>query len=124
MVKRRPLAEGLKSTPKADPEKERAFLSEARKAKRAPTTKPTKPKSDVADQATIPLPPASNIQAEQQPEQSLGRSPLTTRLRSDIGVALKRASLERQLAGQSPHTVQDILEVVLEPWLKSHGYLK
>jgi hypothetical protein len=37
---------------------------------------------------------------------------------------LKRASLERQLAGQTPHTVQDIVELVLEPWLKAKGYLK
>ena len=124
MVKRRPLAEGLKPSPQADPERERAFLSEARKAKRTPTTKTAKPKSDLAEPAAIPLPPASDIQAEPQPEQSLGRSPLTTRLRSDIATALKRASLERQLAGQSPHTVQDILELVLEPWLKTHGYLK
>jgi len=36
--------------------------------------------------------------------------PLTTRIRSDYGAALKRASLERQLAGQVPNTLQDILE--------------
>lgn len=65
-----------------------------------------------------------DIHPEQQPERNLGRSPFSTRLRSDIGAALKRTSLERQLASQSRHTVQDILELVLEPWLKSNGYLK
>jgi hypothetical protein len=52
------------------------------------------------------------------------RVPLTTRIRSDLAAALKRASLERQLNGQSPHTLQDILEDALEPWLRVNGYLK
>ena len=29
-----------------------------------------------------------------------------------------------QLAGETPNTVQDILEQALDPWLKDHGYLK
>lgn len=53
-----------------------------------------------------------------------GRSPLTTRIRSDLATALKRASLERQLAGEKPNTLQEILEEALEPWLKEKGYLK
>lgn len=48
---------------------------------------------------------------------------ITTRLRADLAEALKRASLERQLAGQTPHTVQDIFEAVLTPWLRDHGHL-
>lgn len=51
------------------------------------------------------------------------RSPLTTRLRADYAAALKRASLERQLHGETPSQVQDILEEALGPWLKAHGYL-
>ena len=51
------------------------------------------------------------------------RSPLSTRIRSDFATALKRASLERQLAGTEPHTLQDILEQAIEPWLKANGYL-
>jgi hypothetical protein len=50
--------------------------------------------------------------------------PLTTRIRTDLATALKRASLERQLSGEKPNTVQDILEEALEPWLKGKGYLK
>jgi hypothetical protein len=49
--------------------------------------------------------------------------PLTTRVRSDFASALKRASLERQLSGVTPNTLQDILEQALEPWLRSNGYL-
>lgn len=51
------------------------------------------------------------------------RSPFSTRLRTDLTVALKRASLERELQGLEPHTLIDILEQAIEPWLKSNGYL-
>ena len=47
----------------------------------------------------------------------------STRIRADLAAALKRTSLERQLNGLELHTVQDILEAALEPWLKSSGYL-
>lgn len=57
------------------------------------------------------------------PQAAAGRLPLTTRVRADLAVALKRASLERELAGAQPHTVQDILEAALEPWLRVHGHL-
>jgi hypothetical protein len=54
---------------------------------------------------------------------SIGRVPLTTRVRTDFAAALKRASLERQLNGVFPNTLQDILEEALRPWLDSNGYL-
>jgi hypothetical protein len=53
----------------------------------------------------------------------LARSPFSTRIRTDFTIALKRASLERQLAGVEPNSLVEILEQVLEPWLKSNGYL-
>ena len=121
MAKRRSLADGLENTPKADAETEKAFVLKAKKSNPTPTKKPAKPKSQPAEPAPVVAPEA---QSEQSPEQITGRSPLSTRLRSDIGAALKRASLERELAKQAPHTVQDILEHVLEPWLKELGYLK
>lgn len=46
-----------------------------------------------------------------------------TRIRVGYGAALKRASLERQLSGQVPNTVQDILEDALGPWLRVNGYV-
>ena len=52
------------------------------------------------------------------------RSPLTTRVRADFAEALKRASLQRQLDGVTPNTLQDILEEALEPWLRKNGYLQ
>jgi hypothetical protein len=54
---------------------------------------------------------------------TIARVPLTTRLRADLAQALKRASLERQLAGIEPSHVQLILEDALEPWLRGNGYL-
>ena len=53
----------------------------------------------------------------------VSRIPLTTRVRSDFATALKRASLERELQGVFPHTLQDLLEDALEPWLRANGYL-
>lgn len=51
------------------------------------------------------------------------RVPVSTRIRADYATALKRASLERQLDGETPNTLQDILEEALEPWLQANGYL-
>jgi hypothetical protein len=45
-------------------------------------------------------------------------------MRADFAEALKRASLERQLAKVEPNTLQDMLEQAVEPWLRSNGYLK
>src|ERR1700733_3005361 len=45
---------------------------------------------------------------------TLARVPLTTRVRADFAAALKKASLQRQLDGVFPNTLQDILEEALE----------
>ncbi len=68
-------------------------------------------------------PPDMAAEVKQQTTGSVVRVPLTTRIRSDFALALKRASLQRQLSGVSPNTLQDILEEALEPWLRSNGYL-
>jgi hypothetical protein len=44
-------------------------------------------------------------------------------MREDFAKALKRASLERQLKGLEPNTLQDILEEAIEPWLRTNGYI-
>ena len=58
--------------------------------------------------------------SDQQPE----RTPLNTRIRGDYARALKRTSLERQLSGTEPNTLQEILEEALEPWMRSNGLLR
>lgn len=101
MAERRSLIEGMNKPPATpiDPDREREFVMGA-KVKSSPGIQPA--------------PVASLTPA---------RSPISTRIRSDLAAALKRASLERQLSGVEPNTLQDILEQAIEPWLKSNGYL-
>ncbi len=97
MSERRSLIEGIKpKAPPIDPSREKAFVYGDKE--------PMKPDSVQAAPA-------------------LSKAPLSTRIRADFAAALKRASLERQLAGKEPHTLQDILEQAIEPWLKTNGYL-
>lgn len=53
----------------------------------------------------------------------IGLVPVTVRLAPNLAGALKRASLERELAGESLFTQQDIVQYLLEPWLKREGFL-
>ncbi len=106
MAERRALVEGLKNTPAVDPEKEKAFVFR-------------KDATPEASQGEAPAPTPTPTTAA-----ALSRVPLSTRMRADFSAALKRASLERQLAGVEPNTLQDILEQAVEPWLRSNGYLK
>lgn len=109
MNDRRPLTEGLKPQTETDPTREKEFVygTPAKTTPASPTV--------AASEPVLPAP---------HPHRGHSRSPLTTRIRSDYAEALKKASLERQLRGEVPHTVQDILEDALEPWLRKHGYLK
>ena len=98
MAERRSLVEGLKSPPPSvDPTLEKDFVYRSK-----------------ANQAKPEVKSAAN---------QIARAPISTRIRTDFAQALKRASLERQLNGVSPNTLQDILEEAIEPWLRSNGYL-
>jgi len=57
------------------------------------------------------------------PIRSAGMIAITVRLRPEIANGLKRASLERQLAGEQTFTQQDMVELALEPWLRREGFL-
>lgn len=97
MAERRSLTEGLKATPPPlDPQVAKRFMH-------GTTDKPG------GDASPSPS--------------SMTKAPISTRIRTDLAAALKRASLERQLSGTEPNTLQDILEEAIEPWLKSNGYL-
>jgi len=116
MVRRRTLAEGLKGGKKRDRDKGEAFVFGGKSPEK---TKESLPKrEEKVEAATSPTAAPGSMPG------LTGRMPLSTRIRSDLATALKRASLERQLAGETPNTVQDILEAALEPWLKEKGYLK
>ena len=99
MVERRPLVEGLKSSATVDPQLEKAFVYGTNKV--APVT------------ATAPTVVAN-----------VSRVPVSTRIRADFAAALKRASLECQLNGVEPNTLQDMLEEAIEPWLRVNGYTR
>lgn len=53
----------------------------------------------------------------------VARAPVTTRIRDDYAKALKRISLERQLQGLQPSTLQEILEEAILAWLAANGEL-
>ncbi len=55
--------------------------------------------------------------------QRVGLIPVTIRLRPEIAVGLKRASLELELEGEDVFTQQDLVENALEPWLRENGFL-
>jgi hypothetical protein len=82
-----------------------------------------KPKSSPAPRNQAPEPVADIGEGKGRTGTPLSRVPFTTRVRSDYAAALKRASLERQLKGVFPNTLQDMLEEALQPWLRSNGYL-
>lgn len=108
MADRKTLVEGLKTPSSVDPSLEKTFVyGDPQKSKPA-------------------LPPSAVPEIREgkgHKGHSVGRVPLTTRVRSDYAAALKRASLERQLSGVFPNTLQDILEEALQPWLRTNGYL-
>jgi len=111
---RRSLIEGLKPAPSVDRTLEAQFVFNANAPKAA---------DPAPSEAPSQAPKAVSEVREGKGGNSLGRAPLTTRIRTDFAAALKRASLQRQLDGVFPHTLQDILEEALEPWLRANGYL-
>ncbi len=121
MAERRSLTDGLKATPAIDPAIAREFIYGGK------GTHPAEPKITDAIQEPHAVrdhrEPREVHESQQSPSLIVTRAPISTRIRSDFAVALKRASLERQLQGIEPHTLQDILEQAIEPWLKSNGYL-
>lgn len=96
-MSRRTLIDGLKETPHVDPQIEQEFV------KGKATATEVKPKI------------TNSI--------SVARTPISTRLRTDLAEALKRASLQRQLEKIEPNSLTEILESAIEPWLKTNGYL-
>ena len=53
----------------------------------------------------------------------IGLIPVTIRLIPEIAGALRRASLELELAGEEVFTQQEIVESSLRPWLRDNGFL-
>jgi len=130
MAERRPLTAGLAVVPPGtDAEAVRSFITQERKPEPQPVakTEPAPVMSETLEEAsTIELDDEPRLPRKRRGRKSalpVGLIPVTIRLRPEIAQGLKRASLERQLAGQEPNTQQDIVEAALEPWLRREGYL-
>jgi hypothetical protein len=125
MSKRISLVESLKrDQEEIDPEVEQNFLKYGKAA--PPAVVPDEP-SPAAASAPAREPAKAEKKPARRPKASkvtpVGLIPVTVRLRPEIAGALKRASLERQLAGEELFTQQEIVEEALEPWLREQGYL-
>ena len=105
MAERRILTTAIHSVPNADPEVVRAFV-----------TQDKTPNPAVAE-PPVTRPP---LTAGFHP---VGLIPITVRLRPEIAGALKRASLERQLARSEFFSQQEIVERALAAWLRENGCL-
>lgn len=113
MAERRTLTEGMKTTPRVDPAIAEEFVygpnrngSNGLNGGGAPSST-SSPAHGAANGATTSSP-------------QLNRVPISTRIREDFARALKRASLERQLNGVEPSTLQAFLEEAIEPWLRQN----
>lgn len=104
MAERRSLSTAIQSVPNADPVAVRAFVTQE--------TRPAAPSSEGAKPPTVVL-------ASFQP---VGLIPITVRLRPEIAGALKRASLERQLAAAEFFSQQEIVERALVAWMHENGH--
>jgi hypothetical protein len=123
-MERRPLTVGMNTIPNADPEQVRRFV----KAEPPPDSAHQPQQQDRRPELTRD--PQSTTSSKRRGRTKstgvtpVGLIPVTVRLRPDVAGALKRASLERQLAGEVMFTQQDLVEEALEPWLRENGYLE
>lgn len=122
-MERRPLTAGVNRVPNADPDAVRRFVTQE-----APIERLTAKESSLPRRATEHEPQNEPSFRRRRSKSTgvtpVGLIPVTVRLRPDIAGALKRASLERQLSGDTVFTQQELVEEALEPWLRSHGYLR
>lgn len=130
MAERRALIEGLADAEGFDPDQAEEFIQTGKVSPgaRTPSRTPETTKPATEESPARPRLPQSVVAAAQAPTTSpltgVGRVPVGARVRTELAAALKRASLERQLQGVQPNSVQDILEESLELWLLKHGHLK
>ena len=104
MAERRTLSQRVHSPVHTNPEAVRAFVTQEPQATSAvgPPLPPT------------PLPTANN-------SFPVGLIPITVRLSPEIAGALKRVSLERQLARADYFSQQEIVERALKAWLQQNA---
>jgi hypothetical protein len=126
MAGRRSLIEGLNTVEEINRNLEEEFVYNKPKPRQTAKRLALEPKSS---QPAAEQPPAQPSAPHPQPAAEtyspnpllgVGRVPVGARVRTELAAALKRASLERQLQGIQPNSVQDILEESIELWLLKH----
>ena len=125
MPERKPLTAGLTVVPPGtDGETVRAFVSQETRQNQhhALTSDNIEPQSARESESVDDK--HHGKRQTQKTAVRVGLIPVTVRLRPEIAAALKRASLERQLAGTEPHTQQEVVEQALRPWLIREGFLE
>ncbi len=125
MVERRALVEGIKNLDDVDPDLAEEFITNGKPRNDARTSPPpAETPQRIAEQPPA-LPRSLAAVAEvSSPLTGVGRVPVGARVRTELASAFKRASLERQLQGIQPNSIQDLLEEAMELWLHKHGLLK
>ena len=125
MTDRRPLSAGFSALPALDPDTARAFVTQEPKPNPGPErltavtrTENDRPRPGATDPVRKPV-----KKSKPHGVSPVGLIPVTVRLRPEVAGGLKRASLERQLAGEETFTQQDLVEQLLEPWLRDFGFL-
>lgn len=108
MAERRRLIEGLKASD-IEPEVANQFIYGEPEPAKPKVGKPAKPETPPAP---VPIAPPANV---------VSRAQLSTRVRTDLASQVKRLSLERQLAGKQPNSLQEIVEEALTVWLQAQG---
>jgi hypothetical protein len=131
MGERRTLVEGLGSVEPGVRTVEEEFVYGKKPQRSTPSSPLSAPAAPVPKVPSVTpaapvaeLPARAPIEARPTPMLGLGRVPVGARIRTELAAGLKRASLERQLQGIEPNSIQDILEDALEPWLRQRGYLE
>jgi hypothetical protein len=128
MAERRALIEGLKEIDEnIDPNLAEQFIDGKDLRPLPKTLLPKTSQLKVEEPAASPTLPKSVLAAAEpsapSPLTGIGRVPVGARVRTELAAALKRASLERQLEGIQPNSVQEILEDAIHLWLLKHGHL-
>lgn len=117
---RRSLVEGLKPDPELQKREEEFVFGAKRNSEVAKPIIQSIAQQDQSQTAESTTDSVIPLQSDNRMlPQITGRVPVTTRCRPEVASALKRASLQRQLARVEPYYVQDIMEVALETWLFS-----
>ncbi|MCA9047177.1 MAG: hypothetical protein KDA89_00515 [Planctomycetaceae bacterium] len=114
-MKHRSLADGAKQSAQLS-EQEQEFISRARSKGPAGT------ETEIQHTPQPPGAPAVPVTQTILPQMT-SRINIGARCRPEIALTVKKVSLERQMTGREPYTMQDIIEEALQQWLTLNGYL-